>query len=370
MTSKKQAAKEAIRSSKNWWVLPLVILIGSGLLGFYILKNGTKEVADTTDFSQAALVECANTPEESNIDCWYQRMEVLVAQNDTTDKAFADIETAYQTSAYVKSNCHQIAHIVGRAAGRKYGDVSKAYQDGDDFCWSGYYHGVMEAVVAAKSKDEILNNLSNICSGVRNENLYGFNHFNCVHGLGHGLLQLQGNDLFIALKTCEGLNDSWEDESCYGGVFMENVMNEINPGHVSNYLKDDEPLYPCTAVDAQYKQQCYLMQTSHALKVLNQDFSQVFELCSTVDAPFNETCFQSLGRDASGSTSSDINRTVGLCQLGRDELERKNCYIGAVKDFISYFNDDDQGLALCAAINEQAVKDTCVSTAQTYYSGL
>jgi hypothetical protein len=357
------------KTKKPWWLVPVGILVVAVAVAGLILKQGARS-STVSDTPKARMVDCLGTDQESSFDCWSERMQAMVEQNANTDAVFTDIEAAYATSPYVKSNCHQIAHVIGRTAGKKLGDVAKAYQDGDDFCWSGYYHGVMEAVVATTDKSQILSNLNEICAGVRAEKLYGFNHFNCVHGLGHGLMQLQDNDLFVTLETCAGMKDFWDQESCHGGVFMENVMNAINPGHESRYLNDDEPLYPCTAVKDQYKQQCYLMQTSHALRVVNQDFGRVFELCATVADPFNVTCYQSLGRDASGGTSSDIEQTKARCNLGTSETARKNCFVGAVKDFISYFNDDDQGLALCASLTEVSVREHCTSTATNYYNSL
>ena len=185
--------------------------------------------------------------------------------------------------------------------------------------------------------------------------------------MGHGLLSIQDDNLFTALKTCDTYDGSWQQDSCYGGVFMENVMNEVNPGSHSDYLKQDDPLYPCTAVDARYKQQCYLMQTSHALTVVKYDYGKVFELCSQVEAPNNVTCYQSLGRDVSGQSSSDQARTIELCMLGSTAVARENCFTGAVKDYISYHHSDKQGLALCAAIPEAALSTSCNNEAKLYY---
>ena len=144
-------------------------------------------------------------------------------------------------------------------------------------------------------------------------------------------------------------------------------MDEINPYHHTEFLKKDDPLFPCTAVNDKYKQQCYLMQTSHALTVVGSDFNKVFALCTNVQSPFDTTCFQSLGRDASGTTTSDQTKTRETCMAGLTQSARENCIIGAVKDFISYFHSDKQGLALCDSLQEQLVKDTCTSTAHSYY---
>lgn len=366
-----KTAPKSTKLQKYWWLLPIGILVCSSLAAFALLKNGDKTVNSESSFNPntAALVECMGTPREAELECWRERMEVLVTQSDDNKKVFADANGAYQVSTYVRSNCHQIAHIIGRAAGKKYADVTKAYEDGDDFCSSGYYHGVLEAALTITDKDTILGKLNDICSGVKAEGIYKLKHYNCVHGLGHGLMQLHDNELFLSLNSCDTVIDNWERQSCLGGVFMENVMNEFNPGHETKYLKSDDLLYPCNAVDDYYKEPCYLIQTAHMLKATGQNFAKTFELCGSVATPYDATCYQSLGRDASGNTVSDLDATVNSCNLGSTTRARENCYIGAVKDFVWHYNNLDQGLVLCDRITtEPSVRETCISTAQNYYA--
>ena len=369
-SSPSQKSSTGNKLQRYWWCIPVAVLVGCSAVAVLLLKTGSQTVqSQNFNPKTAALVDCLGTPRESDLSCWQERMEVLVTQNDTNAKAFADANAAYQTSTYVKSNCHQIAHIIGRAAGKKYGDVTKAYTDGNDFCSSGYYHGVLEAALTTTDKSAILSKLNDICTGVKNEGMYKLKHFNCVHGLGHGLMQLHDNELFTALNSCDTLTDNWERQSCLGGVFMENIMNEFNPGHETKYLKSDDLLYPCDAVDDYYKEPCYLIQTAHMLKSTGQNFAKTFELCGSVAAPYDATCYQSLGRDASGNTVSNLDSTVNSCNLGATERARENCYIGAVKDFVWHYNNLDQGLVLCDRItNEPTVRDTCISTARSYYA--
>ena len=223
----------------------------------------------------------------------------------------------------------------------------------------------MEGIANSFGVDGLLGKLNQICDGTETKGKYSFYHYNCVHGLGHGLMVVYENELFTSLDVCTRLDDEWEQESCYGGVYMENVMAETNPDHSTKYLKSDEPLYPCTAVEDKFKHSCYMMQTSHALVVVGQDYGKVFELCSTV-GQHEATCYQSLGRDASGSTSSDIERTRALCMLGPSQAARENCIIGAVKDFISYHHNDQQARLFCRSL-ENSLKNTCDQTAIEYY---
>jgi hypothetical protein len=164
------------------------------------------------------------------------------------------------------------------------------------------------------------------------------------------------------------LLDQWEKESCYGGVFMENVMAYQSADTKTKYLKADNAMYPCTDVGAAYKEQCYLMQTSHALIVKNNSFSEVFKTCAEVpETEFQNICYQSLGRDASGQSNSEATNTRDRCMLGQTINARENCIIGAVKDFISYFHDDTQALSFCRSLNVAQLRSTCITEGKAYF---
>lgn len=308
-------------------------------------------------------MECVDV-QADEFDCWRQRYTGIVT-DDSPELAFVDFRKQYEAVPFVKTNCHQIAHVIGRTASQKYSDVSEAYDHGDNFCWSGYYHGVMEGVANSFGVDGLLARINQICDGTEAKGKYSFYHYNCVHGLGHGLMVVYENELFTSLDMCTRLDGDWEQESCYGGAYMENVMAELNPDHSTKYLRTDEPMYPCTEVEEKFKHSCYMMQTSHALVVVGQDYGKVFQLCSTV-RHHEATCYQSLGRDASGSTSSDIERTRKLCMLGPSQFAKENCVIGAVKDFISYHHNDKEAKAFCRSLEDSLVT-TCSRTATEYY---
>ena len=130
---------------------------------------------------------------------------------------------------------------------------------------------------------------------------------------------------------------------------MENVMAD-NRGHGTTALKPDDLLYPCNAVDALYKEECYKMQTSYALSKNGYNFGKLFELCLTADEGYRRTCAQSIGRDASGQSVSDIAGTIAKCSLALSDEQAEDCYIGASKDFVSYHHSDVKARALCDAI--------------------
>jgi uncharacterized protein (DUF427 family) len=281
--------------------------------------------------------------------------------------AFADLKARYDTDPYVKNECHQLVHLIGRSGYKKLGSVDQAFVNGDPFCWSGYYHGVMEGVAQVQGLSAFdPEKIDKICGNIPGKAKYSFDYYNCVHGLGHGIMDIKYNNLFSSLTLCDSLTGLWEQSSCWGGVFMQNVIADSRD-HKTAYLKPDDPLYPCNAVGDKYKNTCYLMQTSYMLKVANRDFAKVFALCSTVESGYVETCYQSLGRDASGQSISNKEQTIATCMLGKDYAQQANCMIGAVKDFIAYYHSDVQAKEVCAALTGD-LQTTCTNTVSAYYT--
>ncbi len=295
---------------------------------------------------------------------------------DGPEAAFTDLKILYNTSPAVSSYCHPLAHVIGRAAVEKYTTVDQAYEHGDSFCWSGYYHGVMEAIMTKIGKDNLGAKLDTICADIPGKSSYSFMYYNCVHGMGHGLMDVEDDNIFNALKMCENLTGDWEKQSCYSGVFMQNIINDGTPFHSAS-LKPSDTVYPCDAVDQKYKQQCYLMQTSYMLQQNGYNFAKTFAICAKVDKGFNVTCYRSEGRDASGSTISDIQKTRTNCLFGTDYTQQSECFVGAVKDFISYYHDDSKAKQLCQSLDDptqttQAIDGPimtqyCLQTAADYY---
>lgn len=264
--------------------------------------------------------------------------------------AMQNLKHEYASRAEIVSDCHQLSHVIGNSAVELYGgDIAQAFNDGDSFCWSGYYHGVVERAVKDTGEASFLKNTNQLCAEIPGKERYSFDYYNCVHGIGHGIMAIEDNELFASLPLCDKLDGEWERKSCYGGVFMENIMVD-NRSHFAKYLKKDDLMYPCNSVEKVYKEQCYLMQTSYALSQNGYNFRDTFALCANVEPEFRDTCTQSIGRDASGSTVSNTTRTVTNCSYALDDNQYKNCITGAVKDFISYFHGDNEAQGLCRAL--------------------
>src|SRR4051812_1581004 len=233
----------------KWWSLPFGILAASALIALgavvfepsFAGRSSDEVIRRAVSEPTEAAMDCSGTS-ATDYACYQDRYRNLMRASGVK-AAFDELKDDYAKNEFVKSNCHQLSHVIGRAAVDRYGDLSSSFSQGDSFCWSGYYHGAMEAIVAKMGPDKILEEADTLCADLRENQRHSFYHYDCAHGLGHGFMGIQANELFESLQTCDVLTDEWEREPCYAGVFMENMISQDDPSHPakSKNLKPNEP---------------------------------------------------------------------------------------------------------------------------------
>ena len=71
-------------------------------------------------------------------------------------------------------------------------------------------------------------------------------------------------------------------------------------------------------------------------------------------------------RLAAGARRSKQGTRCRHSGQGGDAEARLNCVIGAVKDFISYYNNDTQAKEFCESLDRD-LRETCLQTGEDYY---
>ena len=275
----------------------------------------------------------------------YQQAFANMAYRYGPKAALATFVRDMRTNRYVEENCHRIAHAIGAGAlTRFHGKVGEAFAKGSAACWSGYYHGILERAFQGVPDSRIGAVARRLCSSPTIRRT-AFIAYQCVHGLGHGLMIYTGYDLPLALRICDRLATSWDQISCTGGVFMENQSSSY--GYRSKWLRRSEPLYPCTAVAQRHKLYCYLMVTSQILPDVGYSWTKTVRWCRKSERGWVSTCFQSLGRDASGRTRGSVTRIERICALA-GAMERE-CIRGAAADLASNDANGRRAARLCNA---------------------
>lgn len=312
---------------------------------------------------------CRVEPFEAKIRCYQSHLETVL-QMEGTEQALTALEHITAQDPEALREAHPLVHHVGQQSFTRYGSAPLALSHCRDVFWSGCYHGVLQGYLSSLPMVEPQHILP-LCPTSETVSAYSFQRYNCLHGLGHGLTIQFRYDLLKSLAFCDTLQGPWDRESCYGGVFMENIVSfqqarqakpssEHHHHDATSFLNPQDLLYPCSVLHEKYLRACYLMQTSAVLTFLNYDFAQAFSQCTRVQGDHQTTCYRSLGRDISGFTLRDASRVNELCRLGQGD-QVQQCFIGAVKDFILTDASPDPGLSLCRALDGPFKKD-CYAT--------
>ena len=277
-----------------------------------------------------------------------------IAFEDGPKAALTKLDEMQRTDPAIQSNCHPIAHMIGAGGLRHFdGSVGKAFVAGSATCGAGYYHGLLQWKLAGVEEDKAAEVAREACNEpeIKSNN---FNYYQCEHGLGHGLMLYTGYELPLALTMCHGLSTEFEQVSCSGGVFMENLSSSF--GLKSRWLKKDNLLYPCNIVSRQDKLYCYLLVSSRILPEVGWNWEKAADWCRRSEKDFVDICFQSYGRDASGSARQQPEAAKGYCaRAGNGERE---CIFGAVRDIMNN-NSQDLGAGKFCRIVERAYRSYC-----------
>ena len=251
----------------------------------------------------------------------------------------------------VEAGCHRIAHTIGAASLARFrGNVARTFAAGTSSCWSGYYHGVLErALLAVRShtRGALANVARGLCDDSQVRAVPWLAH-QCLHGLGHGLMLSTGYDLRLSLDVCRRLSREWDAEACKGGAFMENV-NPMSGGQ-SRWLRDDDPLYPCSAVETADRYECYKRATTRILAVIGFDWERVAKVCASLGEKWAPACFTSYGRDVSAQNGRSPAEITRLCTLVRPYGAERRCIAAAAMDITSNYARGAPAAVLCRSL--------------------
>ena len=250
----------------------------------------------------------------------------------------------------VRDDCHTITHLIGSATlARFHGDAAAAMGQGSMMCGSGYYHGLIEyALEGTTSEQQLVRKVRVMCSD-HAALATTFLLYQCVHGLGHGLMIFSGDDLPWALSICSKLDGTWSEQSCSGGVFMQNFNppSKLSPFH-STFVRTKDLLYPCDWVKVKYKYYCYLQVTEHILQATRYNWEKAASTCAEAPRPWNHICFQSFGRDASGASEYRPAAADRLCDLTGSGMA--DCVYGAARDFADNDANGNRAAHFCELV--------------------
>lgn len=340
-------------------LLPLVVVLLFAFALASVRRLPTAPAAEPAAFggppALADLERCLSAPRfQDRVSCYRPLLESRLQARGPL-AVLTELDELQAERASFRAHCHDMVHVLGRSWVARGGSVADGFRAGSNVCHSGFYHGMVERALhgdasldadpAHASPAELRAKVTAVCTpealGTESQNF----RFQCLHGLGHAILFSLGYDLQASLATCDAFTDSWSRRSCYGGVFMENITGVDRE---RRDLRAGDPHYPCTAVSAQYRDNCYLMQTSW-MRELGMSFQDIARACREA-GPQRLACFRSLGRDLSSRVRQDGPAAhVSTCADVQPD-ERIHCVQGAVFALADHTWDGRYAYPFCAAL--------------------
>jgi len=285
----------------------------------------------------------------------------------STEQALALIQKFEAQDPELRRDCHPVVHAVGRETFRLKGNIHDSFSACDQTCHSGCYHGSVERflrgeeIYSQANRHPTQAELKQKAASACDPKLPGRLRFQCLHGLGHALLYFSRYQLIPSLEACDALAEEWSRESCYGGVFMENVVSATPE---SRDLSPTDYHYPCNRVDDKYRAECYVMQTSRMVE-MGLATDELFRECAKAGA-HRARCALSVGRDLSNYVRSGDSAGVGRkCELIQGE-DRRACIRGVVYALIDNTWDGRYALPFCAALASETDQTHCMQESFDY----
>ena len=374
--------------SKKSFALGAVAVLTIAAAGYAVGRNDLNPLKslsfaraplDSTSIAIALHRQCGTLGGEAKTTCYSRPLDSLAALGEVR-KAMGSLARIMVLDEAVRRDSHVFAHGIGIAGGKRGGDIAATFAMCDPSSQSGCYHGVIQAYFSSATKigpQEV----NGLCEPFRGENADRWLRFQCVHGAGHGLEMVYSHDLPKALAGCDYFQDPWDKRSCYGGAFMENIVNFTMPKHPSHGMESaasadehagmdhgdhepfkaidpEDPLYPCSIVAEQYLVSCYEMQTSVILYLNRGNIAAAAKTCDTAPGKMRYVCYQSLGRDISAYALQDHAKSKAMCELGTARYQPW-CYFGLVKNFVDLNARAEDGLSFCKSVTGEANKMKC-----------
>jgi hypothetical protein len=259
-----------------------------------------------------------------------------LAQEQDPLAAFHKLQTLSANDPKVAVQCHNLTHVIGDAAYKKYGSFEEAMKYADYMCGSGYIHSLVSNAFKNTQDPSII--VNSICQGQD-----GY----CFHGIGHGLMFYTDNDVPKALSYCAMLDTSEHQARCSEGVFMQNF--EPGGDDPTPYVYKDDPLKLCRD-EPRYKSGCYIYAAEY-LASKQPMSSDAFDLCDVSELAWHNKCVSGMGSYFMAVHLSDPQLVERVCDKAGNANSVSACIDGMVSYHLVNYNSIPKTTELCASMS-------------------
>jgi plastocyanin len=283
----------------------------------------------------------------------------LVGEEDPR-AALEKLRREIKTDDALSRSCHPLVHDIGHAAYEKYHDFGEAMKYQDEVCNSGYLHGIIESRFS--ESENVFADMKTMCERYPQGSYLSWQ---CYHGIGHGLMFYTSNDLPRSLEMCDGFDSDFGRSNCANGVFMEN-FNADQKLHLSKFLKESDPFYPCAEQAERHKAVCYIYAPTYYLSLNGGDYAAALEWCTGAEAGFEPSCAYGVGTQAMKENLNDPKLVESVCMDGEPE-ETAPCIEGMAGLYINHHGSLEPARDLCASL-EASNRPACYDAVKAHSS--
>ncbi len=229
-----------------------------------------------------------------------------ITESEDPRAAIETLRKKSSSNSSVYAVCHDLVHEIGRYSYKKYKDINIATSYQNEFCNSGYIHGVYEEYFVESQLSTTT--IKELCSGAKNK----FEIWQCNHGIGHGLMYKTGGDLITSLETCySSLLSSMAGDMCQNAVYMELFNNEILLKETL-FIQGTDPFKICAEMTYE-KNDCYLYASTYFVKNHNWSFDAAMDLCMNLAETSKLYCIKGVVGEASRNIY-ELENAFALCR--------------------------------------------------------
>ena len=260
---------------------------------------------------------------------------------------------------------HPLAHALGYAVRSTPATATRLLSQCDDRYQSGCYHGILQRYFDARMGMPLSQSfLTAPCDGLRGT-AEQFRLFDCLHGTGHGLMMYHAYDVNASLHDCDRLTATWDQRSCWSGVFMEHNMGarmqvfgdgkfgmhrHSMPGASVVLFRPNDLRFPCDSTAPKYRFACYELQPDLILPAVKEDYRKAGAVCDGAGTPsLVAFCYVGLGRNASGASAFQYAGIKKRCALA-SSFGEPFCYQGAVRHLAYAPSELPRGVGFCKSL--------------------
>ncbi|MDB4978259.1 MAG: hypothetical protein JWM56_445 [Candidatus Peribacteria bacterium] len=325
------------------FLLLLLLAADAALILLLHVYRGTTVITPSAIDTPGIRSDSASFASSANSTDWY-KLEIKkltqVVQTASPKEALAVLRTDMNADGRVLRLCHALAHEIGHAAYEKTNSFTGSLLFENDICGSGYLHGVVETHFAKVGNIE--QTMRIICKP---------GDASCFHGVGHGLMFFLDNNVVQSIKLCQTYAEPFQKIQCAEGVYMENYNTDFK-AHPSEYLKAEDPFYPCADQPELLKPVCYFYAPRFYLRIHTDAFEDALKWCDGAEEKYRDACAKGVGSATMKFTIKDPALVERVCSSHTPDME-PYCIDGMSSYYLVNFASLSKTRALCKELQPE-----------------